>query len=80
MSDWLDRLSAERKELQARIVKLRRFLGSIAQSGGGVDVDPNQVRLMHIQLSSMDAYYHALTARLELGLVSSPKRSTAPEV
>lgn len=56
---WIDRLFAEKDELQARLLKLGDFLET------NPSVGETQLALLRVQLSCMRAYRDVLTQRIE---------------
>ena len=60
MSTFLDRLKAEKTELDERLEKLRAF----QSSAGFGSIEPVQMSLLNIQEAAMSAYSQCLAERL----------------
>jgi len=62
MSDFKDRLMAEREELRIKIYRLRSFICD----DKFLKISEIQQNLLSIQIDTMNAYLSVLTARIEL--------------
>ena len=60
MSDFIERLIEEQKQLEVKIEKLKAFL----QSDSSNKIDPIQLALLSIQLPTMEGYLRCLNERL----------------
>jgi hypothetical protein len=55
----LEKITLEQEELSQRLVRLRSFLSKDPQ------IDPDQIRLLKLQLNAMELYNHILSERIK---------------